>query len=73
MPKITHIANEGQSQDLNTGDPSPNVNFLPLLLLYPDLSTMYLSHFKAYVSKGNATTNHSYKPRVSPKKATEQV
>lgn len=43
MPKITHTANEGQSQDLNSGGPSPNAIFLPLslqhlmCLLYVDL------------------------------------
>lgn len=71
MPKIVQIADEGQSQDLNTGDPNPNADFLPLSQ-YWDVSTVYLSHFNVYASKGNATTDHSYKPGVSSKKATVQ-
>lgn len=71
MPKIIHITNEGQSQDLNTGD--SNASFLPLLLLHPDVSTMYLSHFKVYVSKGNAITNHSYKPGVLQREPQYEV
>lgn len=42
MPKITQPANEGRSHNLNSGDPSAEIVFLPLSLLHTWKTLIYL-------------------------------
>ena len=70
MPKSTHSANEGRSHDLN-------LIWVQMLSsthshCYTQMSPIYIPRFKAYAPKGNATTNHSFKPGVSSMKSIVQ-